>query len=328
MNRRIFITLFGGTALAWPLRAHTQVFEKIAKVGVLWRAGGAEQEGSSFKSLVKGFTDLGYVEGSNIVLEHRFPNEMPERFKSMAAELVASNVDVLIGVGNNAALHAKGATTTIPVVFTLASDPVGSKLVDSLQQPGGNTTGLSSFGPDLFGKHLKILKDIIPSLARVGLLVNPNDHSARLYMDALQAAAAELGLTSQSFEWRSTGDLGPAFDAMKRAGTQVFTTNPDGLAFAQRSLIAQIAMARAMPLSVWSKEALKAGVLMSYAADQDAICERTAVTVDKILKGAKPGELPVEQPAKLELLINFKTAKALGLDVPAQVRQIANAGTE
>jgi ABC-type uncharacterized transport system substrate-binding protein len=328
MNRRVFITLVGGTALAWPLAARAQEIEKISKVGVLWRAGSAEQEGSSFKSLVKGFTDLGYVEGRNIVLEHRFPNEMPERFKSMAAELVASNVDVLIAVGNNAALHAKGETTRIPVVFTLASDPVGSKLVDSLQQPGGNTTGLSSFGPELFGKHLKILKDIIPNLARVGLLVNPSDHSARLYMDALQAAAAELGLTAQSFEWRATGDLGPAFDAMKKTGTQVFTTNPDGLAFAQRSLIAQIALARAMPLSVWSKEALKAGVLMSYAADQDAICERTAVAVDKILKGAKPGELPVEQPTKLELLINFKTAKSLGLDVPAQVRQIANAGTE
>jgi putative ABC transport system substrate-binding protein len=328
MDRRDFITLVGGTALAWPLAARTQEPEKIPKIGVLWSAGSAEQEGSSFKSLVKGFGDLGYVEGRNIVLEHRFPNEMPERFKSMAAELVASNVDVLIGVGNNAAPYAKDATPTVPVVFTLVADPVGSKLVDSLQQPGGNITGLSNSGADLFGKPLQILKEIIPGLSRVGLLVNPNDQGSRLYMDALPAAAAELGLTSQNFEWRTTNDLGPAFDAMKRAGMQVFTTNPDGLAFAHRALIAQIALARALPLSVWSRDVLKAGALMSYAVDHDAICQRTAVFVDKILKGAKPGELPVEQPTKFELLINLKTARALGLDVPAQVRQVANAVSE
>jgi putative tryptophan/tyrosine transport system substrate-binding protein len=339
MNRRDFFTLIGGTALARPLAARAQVpekkepekkepektdSEKIARIGVLWRAGSAEKEGTSFRSLVKGFSELGYVEGRNVMLEHRFANELPDRFKSLADELVASNVDVLIGVGSSAAPYAKNATTTIPVVFTLVADPIGSKLVDSLQQPGGNVTGLSSFSPDLFGKHLQILKEIIPSLARVALLVNPNDESSRLFMDGLQAAAAELGLTSQNFEWRTTNDLGPAFDAMKRAGIQVFTSNPDGLAFAQRALIGQIALARNLPLSVWSKEALKPGAFMSYAVDQDAICQRTAVFADKILKGAKPGELPVELPTKTELFINLKIAKTFGLDVPAQVRQVAN----
>ncbi len=226
------------------------------------------------------------------MLEHRFANELPDRFKSLADELVASNVDVLIGVGSSAAPYAKNATTTIPVVFTLVADPIGSKLVDSLQQPGGNVTGLSSFSPDLFGKHLQILKEIIPSLARVALLVNPNDESSRLFMDGLQAAAAELGLTSQNFEWRTTNDLGPAFDAMKRAGIQVFTSNPDGLAFAQRALIGQIALARNLPLSVWSKEALKPGAFMSYAVDQDAICQRTAVFVDKISQGCQTRRAP------------------------------------
>jgi putative ABC transport system substrate-binding protein len=324
MKRRDFITLVGGAAAAWPLAARAQQPEKIPRIGVLWRAGSAEQEGSSFKSLVKGFSDLGYVEGRDIMLEHRFANEMPERFKSMAAELVSSNVDVLIGVGSNASSYAKDATTTVAVVFILVADPVGSKLVDSLAQPGGNTTGLSNFAPELSGKRLQILKEIIPGLARVGFLFNANDQSSRPYMDGTQAAATELGLTTQTFEWHSVNDLGPAFDAMKRAGVQAFTTDPDGLAFTHRALIAQIALARNLPLSVWSREALKAGALMSYSADHDAICHHAAVYVDKILKGAKPGELPVEQPTKLELLINLKTAKALGLTISEALLQRAD----
>jgi putative ABC transport system substrate-binding protein len=320
MQRRDFITLIGGAAAAaWPLKVRAQQPEKIPRIGVLWHAGSAEGEGSNFRSLVKGFSDLGYVEGRNIILEHRFPNEMPDRFKSMAAELVSSNVDVLIGVGNDASPYAKNATTTIPVVFTLVADPVGSKLVDSLPQPGGNATGLSNFAADLFEKHLQLLKDTIPGLSRVALLVNPSDQISRLYIDATQAAAAGLGLTNQTFEWRTVNDLGPAFDAMKKAGMQALTTNPDGLAFTHRALIAQIALARNLPLSVWSREALKAGALMSYGANHDAVCHHTAVYVDKILKGAKPSELPVEQPTKLELLVSLKTAKALGLTIPEAV---------
>jgi putative ABC transport system substrate-binding protein len=241
---------------------------------------------------------------------------MPDRFKSMAAELASSNVDILIGVGNDASTYAKDATTTIPVVFVLVADPVGIKLVDSLAQPGGNVTGLSNSSPELFEKRLALLKEIIPGLARVAVLANASDQISRLYIDATQAAAAGLGLTSQTFEWRTVNDLGPAFDAMKRAGMQVLTTSPDGSAFTHRALIAQIALARSLPLAVWSRDVLKAGALMSYAADQDAICQHAAVYVDKILKGAKPGELPVEQPTKLELRINPKTAKALGLTIP------------
>ncbi len=324
MNRRDFIILAGGTT-TWPLAICAQENEKIHKIGVLWRAGNAEQEGTSFKSLVKGFSELGYAEGRNPSLEHRFPNETAEQFKSMAAELAASSPGVLIGVGSHAAAALKIATSTTPIVFTLVADPVGSKLVESLQQPGGNTTGLVNFGAGAFRNHLQILKDMVPGLVRVALLVNPNDQSSRPYADALRSAAAELGLTGQSFEWRTTNDLGPAFDEMKRAGVQVFTTNPDGLAFTHRALIAQIAAARSLPLSVWSREAMKGGAIMAYAVDQGAICERTAAVADKILKGAKAGELPVEQPIKFELVVSLKAAKAFGLDVPAQVRQLANA---
>jgi hypothetical protein len=201
---------------------------------VLWHAGSAEAEGSNFRSLVQGFADLGYVDGRNIVLEHRFPDEVPEQFRSMAADLVSANVDVLIGVGNNAAPYAKGATTTIPVVFMLVSDPVGAKLVDSLRRPGGNTTGISNSAADLIGKRLELLKEIIPGLSRVALLINSDARISRLYVAVAQAAAAALGLTSLAFEWRVLDELRPAFDAMVRAGAQALLTNPDGLAFTHR----------------------------------------------------------------------------------------------
>ena len=327
MKRRDFIRLLGGAAASWPLAAHAQQPEKAARIGVLWRAASAEQEGSNFKSLVKGFNDLGYDEG-RATLEHRFANDMPDRFKSMAAELASSNVDALIAVGNAAASYAKEATATIPIVFVLVADPVGSQLVKTPAQPGGNMTGLSSLAPEVFTKRLALLKDIVPTLSKVGFLFNANDQTFRPYMEGTQAAATELGLTAQNFEWHSVNDIGPAFDAMKRAGMQAFTTAPDGMAFAHRALIGQIALARNLPLAVWSREALKGGALMSYAADEDAICQRVAVFVDKILKGAKPAELPVEQPTKLEFLINPRAAKGLGLSIPEAVLKRADGAVE
>jgi putative ABC transport system substrate-binding protein len=328
MKRRDFITLLGGTAVAWSLAARAQQPEKISRIGVLWRAPSAEQEGSTFKSLLKGFSDLGYAEGRGITLEHRFANDTPDRFKSMAAELASSDVDVVIGVGNSAATSAKEATTTIPIVFVLVADPVGSKLVDSFAQPGGNATGLTSLAAEVFTQRLALLKEMIPALSKVGFLFNANDQSLRPYMDGTQTAATELGLTAQTFEWHSVNDIGPAFDAMKRAGMQAFTTSADGMAFAHRALIGQIALARNLPLAVWSREALKGGALMSYAADQDAVCQRAAVFADKILKGAKPAELAVEQPTKFEFLINPRAARALGLSIPEAVLKRADGTVE
>ncbi|HEY6603856.1 MAG TPA: ABC transporter substrate-binding protein [Xanthobacteraceae bacterium] len=314
MRRREFITLFGGAA-AWPLAARAQPARKIPRIGVLWHAGSAEEEGSNFKALVKGFTDLGYVEGRTAILEHRFPNEVPERFRSMAAELVASGVDVLIAVGANAAPYAKNATTTIPVVFVLVSDPIGSGLVKSLARPEGNVTGISNYAADLIGKRLELFKEIVPGLSRVALLVNSNAQISSVYIDVFKAATANLGLFGGTYPWRLPDELVPAFDAMKQ-GVQALITCPDGAAFTYRNLISRLAIERRLPLSTWSRETLRAGALMSYGADGDAICQRAAVYVDKILKGAKPSELPVEQPTKFELLINLKTVKAIDLDVP------------
>jgi putative ABC transport system substrate-binding protein len=315
MKRREFITLLGGVAV-WPIAAGAQQSRKTPRIGVLWHAGSAEEEGPYFTSLLQGFRDLGYVEGKTITLEHRFPNEIPDRFKSMAAELVALDVDVLVSVGNVASPYAKNATTTIPVVFVIVPDPVGTKLVESFARPGGNATGLSTYASDVVGRRLQLLKEIVPGLWRVGQLVNPNSPASRLHIELTQAAAAELGLTVQRFEARQLDELESTLDAMARAGMQAIAVNPEGLPFQGRAIIPKLALARRLALCAYSRETFEPGALMSYGVDQRAICRRAAIYVAKILKGTKPGDLPVEGPTKFEFLINRKTAKQLGFDVP------------
>jgi putative ABC transport system substrate-binding protein len=316
-KRREFITLLGGAA-AWPMMAQAQqsATQRIPKVGVLWHAGSAEEEGALFTELVGGFRALGYIDGQNIILEHRFPNETPALFTSMAAELVSLNVDVLMSSGNNAATYARKATTSIPLVLMFISDPVGLKLVKSLAQPGGNATGLSIFSSELIGKRLEFLSEALPGLSRVAQLVNPLAQISHLYTDLTQAAAAQLGLTVERFEAQSRDELASAFDAMAKAGMQAVTTNADGLSYAQRYLIGQLALQTRVPAAVWARETLTPGTLLSYGPDLLAICHRAAVYADEILKGAKAGELPVEQPTRVELVINLKTARALGLKIP------------
>jgi putative ABC transport system substrate-binding protein len=315
MRRRKFIALLGGAA-AWPLAASAQQSRKIPRIGVLWHAGNAEQEGSNFTELVKGFIDLGYIDGRNIILEHRFPNELPDRFKTMAAELVDSRVDVLISVGANAAPYAKDATTTIPVVLVAVCDPIGSGLVKSIARPEANVTGISNSAADLIGKRVELLKEMISGLSRIALLVNSGAKIAPIYVASAEAAAARLNLSHRTFQWSSPEELDPAFAAMKLANIEALMTVPDGLAFTHRDTIAHLAIGQRIPLSVFSRETFKVGALMAYGADANAIYRRAAVYVDKILHGRKPGELPVEGPTKFELLINLKTAKAMGLAVP------------
>ena len=318
MKRREFIAVMGGAAAAWPLAARAQQSSnKIPIVGVLWHAGSAEEEGPNFNALMEGFNALGYVDQNNIRLEHRFPNEVPDRFRSMAAELVASKVDVLVGVGTATAPYAKNATTTIPVVLTVAPDPVAAKLVDSFARPGGNVTALTYFAGELAGKRLQLLKDSIPGLSRVGLLVNPNALITRPYIEDSQVAAAKLGLTLHVFEARSVDELEPAFDKMAAAGMQAVAIMTDSLFYQGRAIIPKLALERRLPTCTFSREALEPGALMSYGPDILTVLRRTAIYVDKILKGAKPGELPVDQPTKFQLFFNLKTAKALGIELPA-----------
>jgi len=273
IRRREFIALLGGAA-AWPLAASAQQSTKLPRIGVLWHAGSAEQEGSNFTELVKGFTDLGYVDGRNIILEHRFPNELPDRFKNMAAELVDSKVDVLISVGSNAAPYAKNATTTIPVIFVSVSDPIGGGLVKSIARPEANVTGISNSASDLIGKRLELLKEMISGLSRVALLVNSSAKVTPMYVAATEAAAAWLSLSHRTFQWSSPEELDPAFEAMKLAKIQALMTVPDGLAFTHRDMIVRLAIGQRIPLSVWSRETFKAGALMAYGAEPNAIYRR------------------------------------------------------
>lgn len=319
MRRREFIAGLSAAA-AWPVPTRAQQPGKTFTVGVLWHAASAEEEGPYFNGLVQGFADLGYTEGRNIRLEHRFPNEVPERFKSMAAELASSNVDVMMSVGGPASVHAKNASSTVPLVFLLVADPVGLKLVNSLAKPGGNVTGLASYASDVIGRRLQLFKEVVPGLSRIGQLINPNAPSSRPNAEEIRMAAEQLGLTVKTFEARSLADLSGTFDALKHAGMQGVTFGPnEGIPFQGRALIAKLAIEHRLGVCAISREIFEPGALMSYGTDQVAICRRGAVYVDKIRNGAKPADLPVEGPTKFEFLINLKTAKAIGVEVPAVV---------
>ena len=315
MRRRQFITLLGGAA-AWPLIASAQSPRNIPTVGVLWHAANAEGEGAYYKGLVEGFNSLGYVHGQTIRLEHRFPNEDPVRFKAMAAELVAMKVDVLVSVGAATTDFVKAATTTIPVVFAFVTDPVASRLVDSLARPGRNMTGVSNTQVDLDGKRLELLKELFPAMTDLGLLINPNEPASRVHLTESTAAAAKLGLKLHTFEARSPAELEQAFDAMAKARVQAVNIGSGGSYFAWREIIGKLALAHKIPLGGWSRETLEAGAVMSYGSDQVATIKLAVGYVDRILKGAKPADMPVELPTRYQMLINLRTARALGVSVP------------
>ena len=285
---------------------------------MLWHAGSADEEKIPLGGLVEGFRNLGYVEGKSIVLEHRFPNEQPERFFSLAAELVQLKVDVLIAVTRQAALAAQRATTTIPTVFIAVPDPVGSKLVDNLARPGGNMTGLTNMAVELVPKRMEILKEAIPGLSRMALLVNASvPDAARSYIEVAQTAARPLGFTLQPVEIRTPADIERAFALITQSRLQGMCLTSDGLIYVEQRRLAQLALDRNVPLIGYTREMAQwPGMLLTYGASNVALFQRAAYFVDKILKGAKPAELPVEQPRIIELLVNLKTAKALGRTLP------------
>ena len=322
IRRREFIITLGGAA-AWQFAARAQQGGRIPRIGFLWHAGSREEESPNIEAVIEGFAKLGYVEGRNIILEHRFPNEEPERFRTMAAELVALNVDVLM-VTATGAPYLRDATTKIPIVFVAVPDPVSMRLVQSLARPGGNMTGLSNFGEELAAKRLQLLKELVPGLSRVALLVNRDLLSKGFYIEGSRMAADKLGLAIQVFELTSVEDLEPTFDAMVQAGMQAVTLAQGGFAFSRRATVAKLALARRLALCAYSKTTFDAGALMAYGPNSLDAFRRMAVYVDKILKGAQPSELPVEQPTSFELFINLRVAKTLGLDVPVHLQQIAD----
>ena len=315
MKRREFIALVCGAA-AWPLAARGQV-KTLRRIGVLWHAGSAEEEGVYFTALQQGFRDLGYVEGQTIALEHRFPAEKYERFNTFAAELVALNVDVIVAVTSPAVAAAQRATTAIPIVFVVVPDPVGMKYVESLGRPGGNTTGVSQMATDIIGKRLELFKEAIPNLSTVVLLLNPSDpRLARRNLEEVHPAASRLNIAVHPVEVRRPEDFVAAFEAIDRLRVDGIFTGIDPMIYNERKRIAEMARQRRLPTMVHIGEMVHDGGLMTYAPNYPALFRRTAAYVDKILKGEKPAELPVEQPTKFDLVINLKTAKALGLTVP------------
>jgi len=316
MRRRSFITLFGGAAAASPFAARSQQSKNIPTVGVLWHAGSAEEEEVYLSVLVKAFNDLGYIDGKNIHLDHRFPNENPDRFRTLAQELVDEKPDVIIDIVLLGAVELKKRTDTIPIVFVIVADPVGFGLVKSLARPGGNATGLSLMTTDLSGKRLEILKEAVPSLSQVALLLDPTVLAKEKVIKAHQVAAEALGLSLRPIEIGAPDEIEPAFAKMVQDGVNGAAIGPAGSLFAQRARIGAAALSYKLPVVSHIAEAVPYGLLFSYGQDVPDFFRRAVTYTDKILKGAKPADLPVEQPTRFKLVLNLKTAKALGLTFP------------
>ncbi len=314
LRRREFVTLLG-SSVAWPFAARARDAAKVPTIGVLWHAGNADEEQPFFGSLQRGFKDLGYIEGQNIRLEHRFPNEVPDQFRSMIAELVALNVDVFVSM-SPASNYANGATGTIPHVFMCVPDPVGQGFAGSLARPDKNATGFSLLAVGVTQKRFQLLRQALPGAPSMGLLIDPGALASRGFADETKAAAAEVGSTLRIFEAGSVGELGVAFDAMTSAAIQGLLIGGSGFFYQQRAAIAKMALSHRLPTSVWGRETMGPETFMSYGASLAAIVRHAPAYVDRILKGAKPADLPVEQPTKFELIINLKTAKTFGIEVP------------
>jgi putative tryptophan/tyrosine transport system substrate-binding protein len=317
MDRRQFITLIGGAAAAWPLAARAQQSSnKIPVVGVLWHGGSAEEEDIYLNVLVKAFNDLGYVEGKNIHLDHRFPNENPERFRILARELVDEGPDVIIAVLPLGAVELKKLTDTIPIVFVISADPVGFGLVKSLSHPGGNATGPSLMTIDLSGKRLELLKEAVPHLSRVPVLGDPSDQFRDRLAKAYQASGERLGISVWPVEIKAPDDIEPAFVKMAQDGADGLVVGAGGILFVHRSRVGASALAHKLPAISHNAEEVPPGLLMSYGQDFPDFFRRAVAYTDKILKGANPADLPVEQPTNFKLVLNLKTAKALGMSFP------------
>jgi len=315
MRRREFTTFLAATALMWPRAARARLPNGMARIGFL----GFERRLEKF---LQGMHELGYVEERDIVIEYR-PSDPADRLPGFAAELVALNADVIVAGGSLAVRAAQQATRTIPIVMTGTSDPVGTGFVASLARPGGNITGLSLLSPELSGKRLELIKEIIKGLSHLGILLNPDDPAVVFSWRQTEKAARALGIETSLVEARKHEDLDGAFALIAKMQPEALVILPASLMTKYAARIAQLALDSRTATISYFRDFPEVGGLMSYGPNLDDSARHAAVYVDRILKGAKPSDLPVQQPTKFELVINLNTAGALGLTVPKRLSAIA-----
>jgi putative ABC transport system substrate-binding protein len=313
MKRRAFISLLGGAA-AWPVTASAQDAAKPRSIGFLGSATPSTQ-GQWVAAFVQHLRELGWIEGRTVTIDVRWAEGRGERYAEIAAEFVRLNVDVIVTVGTPAVVAAKQATSIIPIVFASVGDPVGTGLVKSLARPGGNVTGLSQLGTDLAAKRLELLREVLGNLRQVGVLGNADNPATAIEMSEIQVASRTLGLAIASVQIRRPDDIAPAFDALKGRADALYVL-PDPLINANRLRINILALGARWPTMHTFREYVEAGGLMSYGPNLSDQFRRAADFIDKILRGTKAGDIPVEQATKFDLIINLTAAKALGLTIP------------
>jgi len=320
MRRREFILALGAAAAAWPFAARAQQAPKVARIGYLTIGSLESPEArKSLDTFREGLYELGYIEGQNIVIEYRAADGKIERLPALAAELARLRLDLIVAGATPAGLAAQQAFTTTPIVVAAMGDPVRDGLVASLARPGGNITGTTFLGPELVPKRLALLKEILPKISRVAVLWHPGAFGERTMRDMLNEiadAAGTLGMQLQLVEVREPNELDHAFSTMARERAEALFQFPSAMLFSERRRIVELAAMHRLPSMFNGREFVQLGGLIAYGVSLSDLSRRSATYVDKILKGAKPADLPVEQPTKFELVVNVKTAKALGIDIP------------
>ena len=321
MKRREFITLLGGVAATWPLAASAQ--SKTPRIGFMGNSTAA-LEANLVDAFREGLREHGYEEGRNIVIEYRWADGKYERFPALVAELIAAKVEVIVTAGTPAALAMKKATTTVPLVMVAVGDPVGTGLVPSLARPGANLTGLSSVAPDLEGKRLQLLREVVPTLSHVAMFINSLNPFHVSSMRQARAAAQTMGIKLQLHDIRKSEDLDDAFAAIRKERPDAVLILADRVFLHNRERMIDFTKEQRLPNVNAYKELVEVGGLMSYGPSYEDMHKRAAIYVDKILKGAKPADLPIEQPSKFTFIVNLKAAKALGVTVPSQLLGLAD----
>jgi putative ABC transport system substrate-binding protein len=314
VKRRDFITLLGGAAVAWPLAARAQQQAKLPTIG-LWGPSTLSAASQRVARFVQRLRELGWIEGRTVTIEYRWAEGRNERAAEIAAEFVRLKVDVIVAQGTPSVIAAKQATSVIPIVFAAVGDPVGSGLVASLSRPGGNVTGLSTQQTDTASKRIELFREMVPGLRRLAIMGNVGNPAVELELSEVQSTARAFGLEATAFELLRAEDIAPAFDALKGRADALYVCG-DPLVFTNRIRVNTLAQGARLPTMYLLGEYVEAGGLMSYGPSVPDLYRRAADFVDKILRGAKPADIPVEQPTKFDLIINITTAKALGLEIP------------